>query len=41
MEIETSQLKASELGKVVYFYATRKKRVEPGVKRQADALVSK
>lgn len=40
MDIETSQLKASELGKVVYFYGIHPK-VEPGVKRQADQLVSK
>lgn len=40
MEIETSQLKASELGKIVYAYA-RFKGAEPGVKRLADQLVSK
>lgn len=39
MEIETSQLKASELGKIVYAYA-RHKKIEPGVKRLADQLVS-
>lgn len=42
MEIETSQLKASELGKIVYAYARAPgNSVEPGVKRVADQLVSK
>ncbi|KAK9895649.1 hypothetical protein P389DRAFT_210537 [Cystobasidium minutum MCA 4210] len=38
MEIETSQLKASELGKIVYAYA-RSRKIEAGVKRLADQLV--
>ena len=39
LSIETSALKASGLGKIVYFY-TKCKRVEPFIKRMADQLVS-
>ena len=40
MDIETSQLKASELGKVVLFY-TKHTKLDPSIKRAADQLVSK
>ncbi|GJN94587.1 hypothetical protein Rhopal_007670-T1 [Rhodotorula paludigena] len=38
MPVETSALKASELGKVTYFY-TRAKRVDPSIARLASQLV--
>lgn len=40
MSIDTQALKSSELGKIVLFY-TKCKRVELGIKRIADQLVSK
>lgn len=40
MDIETSQLKASELGKIVLFY-TKHPKLDPAIKRMADQLVSK
>ncbi|KAK4056122.1 Transcription factor iws1 [Microbotryomycetes sp. JL221] len=39
LSIETSALKSSGLGKIVYFY-TKCKRVEPGIARMANQLVS-
>ncbi|GAA6005327.1 hypothetical protein JCM11491_002659 [Sporobolomyces phaffii] len=39
LSIETSALKSSELGKVVYFY-TKCKRVDPAIARLANQLVS-
>lgn len=38
LSIETSALKSSGLGKIVYFY-TKCKRVEPSIQRVADQLV--
>lgn len=40
MDIEISQLKASELGKVILFY-TKHTKLDPAVKRSSDQLVSK
>lgn len=40
LDIETSQLKASELGKVVLFY-TKHPKLDAQIKRLADQLVSK
>lgn len=39
LDIETSQLKASELGKIVLFY-TKNPKLDSSVKRTADQLVS-
>ena len=38
-EIETSQLKASEIGKIVLFY-TKHPKLDPSITRMADQLVS-
>jgi len=39
MDIESSQLKASELGKVILFY-TKNSKLDPAIRRTADQLVS-
>ncbi|CAH7667631.1 hypothetical protein PPACK8108_LOCUS2050 [Phakopsora pachyrhizi] len=39
MSIDTQSLKSSELGKVVLFY-TKCPRIDPGIKRMADSLVT-
>ena len=39
LDIETSQLKASELGKIVLFY-TKHPKLDSSVKRIADQLIS-